>query len=448
MAARTSTSSTSSTPASPGRAPRRRSPAPGPAAGEAAEPSAAPEALVLDAAGPAPLLAVRAPDEALAVSRVRRISLDHNSAMDAALGVGRGLSWSRLRGLGPALARARDEVRDAHRAGATPLVAQLDPGRAAAARALATGWATDFDRVVVFGEAAVVDALLLSCPTALPAQVRACPGPRLGPLRGALSGAARPLLLLAGQADWVAAQASQALDGLGLSGPARAAARLTLPVDEDGVFAPWSVAALALGALAGQPPEDTLAAARELHARGAELAHDLARRLAALSLALAEDNGLVGIDLVCCSAEGQRLGRVSAAAWAAVACKTRAVGAVRAPGLDAPRSRALGDEGELQRIHEGPSDQWTLALHEQPAQGAPDAELERVLAAEAAVWLELGRPWAQLRFVEDDPASRLGVALVLLETALTFAVLQRSAPLEMPTADRFRERLSALRAVE
>lgn len=444
MAARTSTPSTPSGPSSPGRAPRRRSAAP---AGEAADLSAAPPA----AAPPSALLALpalRAPDEVVAASRARRINLDHNNVMDAALGVGRGPSWARLRGLGPALARAREEVREAHRAGATPLVAQLAPGRAEAARALAARWAADFDRVVVFGEAAVVDALLLSCPAVLPAQVRACPGPRLGPLRAALDGAARPLLLLAGQADWVAGQAAQALDGLGLSGPARAAARLTLPADEDGAFSPWSSAALALGALAGQPPEDILAAARELHARGAELAHDLARRLAALSLALAEDNGLVGIDLVSCSAEGQRLGRVCAAGWAAVACKAREGGAVRAPGRDAPRCRALGDEAELQRIHEGPCDQWTLALHEQPAQGAPDAELERVLAAEAAVWLELGRPWAQLRFVEDDPASRLGVALVLLETALTLAVLQRTSPLEMPTADRFRERLSALRAVE
>jgi hypothetical protein len=38
--------------------------------------------------------------------------------------------------------------------------------------------------------------------------------------------------------------------------------------------------------------------AAELHARGGELAHDLARRMAALSLALAEDSGFVGIDLV------------------------------------------------------------------------------------------------------------------------------------------------------
>lgn len=418
MAARTS-------PPSPtGRTPRRRSPT----AADAAT----------DAVAPAPV-SVRAPDEALAVSRARRINLDHNNVMDAVLGVGRGLSWGRLRGLGPALARARDEVREAHRAGATPLVAQLDASRADAARALAARWSAEADRVVVFGESAAVDGLLLTLDGALPPAVRACPGPRLAPLVAALAGAERPLLLLAGQADWVAAQAARAH-----AGPI---STHTLPPEEDGAFAPWSAEALALGLLGGHPPEDTLAAARDLHARGGELAHDLARRLAALSLALAEDTGFVGIDLAACGPDGQRLGRVCAASWAAVACKSREGGAVRAPGRDAPRARALGDEGELQRLHEGPRDQWTLLLHEQPAQGAADIELERVIDAEAAVWLELGRPWAQLRYVADDPASRLGVAQVLLEAALTIAVLQRTSPLEMPTADRFRERLSALRAV-
>ncbi len=70
-----------------------------------------------NAVAPAP---GRAPAEALAVSRARRTKLDHNNVMDAVLGVSRALSWGRLRGLGLPLARARDEVREDHRAGAPP----------------------------------------------------------------------------------------------------------------------------------------------------------------------------------------------------------------------------------------------------------------------------------------------------------------------------------------
>ena len=383
----------------------------------------------------APLAAwpvIAAPEVERARSRALRLGLDHGQAMDVALGATRGISWARLRGLAPVLAAAREEVRLAHEAAATPLLAQLGPERAAAARALAASWATRFDRVVVFGEAAGVDALMLALPAEPSPGICACPGPALAPLRRAIAGAAQPLVVLVGQAAWVRAQAIAAGAG----------ELHVLPSEEDGVFTVLSVEALALATLAGTPPDDLLAACAAVVGRSADPQHDVARRLAGLTQLLADSCGLSRIDLVAASPGAVRLSRVVAAGWAAVCCKAP-VGTVRTPGADAPRCRRLGDEAELQRVHEGPGDQWTLCFRELAVQGEPDAVTEQLVAAEAALWLERGAPYVQLRVVVDDPGSRVAAALVCIEAALTVAVLKKVSPLEMPTADRFRERVAS-----
>jgi hypothetical protein len=100
----------------------------------------------------------------------------------------------------------------------------------------------------------------------------------------------------------------------------------------------------------------------------------------------------------------------------------------------------LGDEGDLQRLFEGPTDAWTLLLEELSAPQGPG--LAPLADAEAALATRQGRAWTRLRFAEGDPAVALAITLILLEAALTVAMLRRASPLEMPTADLFREGLS------
>lgn len=376
--------------------------------------------------GPPLAVTERPPGQARA--RVEALSFDHQQAMEGVLGPGRGLPWAALRGAAPTLAAAREQVHAAHADGATPLQAQLEPERGPAALALAQQWHQDHDRIVIFGEAAGVEALQLSAGEAPSERLRWVGGPGPGALRAALAGASAPLLLRVGGADWVPWAAERAAPGL----PVHA-----LNTAEEGIFAPWSTESLALGAWSGADPEAALEACRAAWARGQALHSDIARRIAGLSAQFDLRLGLSRLDLCASSPLGGRLAAVAAQTWASVGCKANEDGALRQRSADGPRARRLGDEGDLQRVFEGPADSWTLLLDEQPA-GGPACPLAE---AEAALALRQGRPWARLRMPEGDAAAALAVSLIFLEAALTVAVLRRASPLEMPTADLFREGL-------
>lgn len=374
-------------------------------------------------------LAGAAPGQARA--RVEAFTLDHQQAMEGPLGAGRGLSWTALRGAGPALAAAREQVHAAHAEGATPLLVQLGAERAAAALALAERWHQDHDRIIVFGEASGVAALAISSGDTPSERLRWASGPSTAALRAGLVGADRPLILLVGTAEWVGWSAQAAAPGA----PVHA-----LSAAEDGVFAPWSLESLALGAWSGADPAAAVEACSAAYARGRALHTDIARRISGLSAQFDARLSLGRLDLCAMSELGARVAAVGAQAWAAVVCKAQVSGAMRQPGADAPRTRRLGDEGDLQRLFEGPSDAWTLLLEELSAAHGPG--LAPLADAEAALATGQGRAWTRLRFAEGDPAVALAITLILLEAALTVAMLRRASPLEMPTADRFREGLS------
>ncbi len=354
----------------------------------------------------------------------------------------------------------QEELEDAHRAGLVPHTLQArDRGAAAAARAVAARWP---DGLLVIGEpGAIAAARLLAEGT--PAEAS---GRRVwfadGPDAPTLSALAdrRPHLVLLDGPDWVR-QLGVSLHAVTsgatvFSGDGTERDGWTLPAAPriDGIgasdarFGVLGAASLALTAAVGGDVDAVMEAAERMADRcaAAALFDNPALNLAAVSWALALDHRLFEPVF---SVDGPRLeawAAVVARAWGAITSGTpgsAANGDLRRAGGFFPRVTRAGDEAQMARLLDGPSDAWVISVTAEPpptAEPTPGAELRaRLDQAQHRLLIQGGVPALRLRLGRDDAPTLAGATLLFLHAATALAVLRDVDPLAIPAADRLRE---------
>lgn len=346
----------------------------------------------------------------------RPVWLDTSGAQARSLGPGRGVSASHIRSLRVRVRAAREEVSGAAQAGVLPHErARLQaPALTAAVRdALPDG------PFVVVGEPGALRALRVFGARAADvrwseAPLRTDPGIPTVEVPGPDWARSGPEATVALAADRV-----QALCGVEHF------------ADMDGrfgVFSPLSRALLLRSGLELDPVDTMLA---ELSAACRQPSSDPVAGLAAWLLASALDDNAPELAVM-----GACSGARELAAWAAGALSAITQGVpegqlARAVGVRA-RHVLPGDEGALGWLTAPGSMPWLLTV-EPGVHGAHDP----LLATHRAHQHSVGGPVLRLRMRNDRPASLAAAAWMVIEAALTVAVVLGVPPLTMPEADAF-----------
>jgi hypothetical protein len=346
----------------------------------------------------------------------RPVWLDTTGAQARTLGPGRGISASHIRSLRVRVRAAREEVSSAAEAGVLPheRARQQAPALTAAVHdALPTG------AFVVVGEPGALRALRVFGTRAAEvrwseAPLHADPGVPTVEVPGPDWARSGPEATVA-----LAAEQVQALCGVEHF------------ADMDGRFGVFSPLSRALLLRSGMEldPVDTMLA--ELSAACRQPSSDPVAGLASWLLANALDDNTPELAIM-----GAGPGARELAAWAAGALSAIALGVpegqlARSVGVRA-RHVLPGDESALGWLTAPGSMPWLLTI-EPGVHGAHDP----LLATHRAHQHSVGGPVLRLRMRNDRPASLAAAAWMVIEAALTVAVVIGVPPLTMPEADAF-----------